>query len=185
MSKVSRDAATVVGTGKGAFAQALSAASAAAQEAHQKDVRDKLIDLHSKTYSTAAAYDNAVMLGGYVAFFALWGSVQESLTPVCRLATAALMGISLVCYIGWQVIQMLTRQWFEWKCADVFKSAGDPATFNTEWSKASQNHEIATARLMRFWPFLFVPALVFGFAGAIILSYNALAAVFGWPQLTG
>jgi len=186
LSKANVDSATVVGEPRsGGLGSALRAASIAAQEAHQKDVRDKLIDLHSRTFSTAAAYDNAVMLAGYVAFFALWGGVYETLTPVCRLFTVALMGLSLMCYLGWQILQMLTRQWFEWNCVGVFKLADEPARFNDAWMKETQKHEVATARLMRFWPYLFVPAVVLGFGGGIMLTYNSLAIVFGWPQFTG
>ena len=161
----------------------LTAASAAAQEAHQKDVRDKLIDLNSKTFSTAAAYDNAVMLGGYVAFFALWGGVETSVSPLCRLLTAGLMAVSLMSYIGWNIVQMLTRQFYEFKCAAILKNADHPSRFNAEWVKAAHDFEIASARLMRFWPFLFLPAVVFGFAGAGVLAYSSLAVAFGWPQL--
>lgn len=174
-----------VKTESGGLMRALSAASAAAQEEHQKDVQNKLIDLQSKSTSSAAAYDSAVMLGGYVAFFALWGGVEQNVTTTCRLLTAGMMCVSLVCYMAWQVLQMLTRQWFEWKLVAVFNQARDPPKFNSEWLKVSQEHGIATAKVMRFWPWLFVPALLFGLAGAITLSYNALAVVLQWPQLTG
>lgn len=185
MSKATTESANVVGSQPGPFARALNAASAATQEAYQKDVQSKLIDLQSKSTSTAAAYDSAVMLGGYVAFFALWGGVQEDVTTMCRLATVGMMGFSLVCYLAWQVLQMVTRQWYEWKLVAVFNLAADPAKFNSAWLTVSQEHGVATAKVMRFWPWLFIPALLFGLAGGITLSYNALAVAFGWSQLTG
>jgi hypothetical protein len=185
MAETTSESANVVGSQQGSFTRALTAASAAAQEAHQKDIRDKLIDLHSKTLSTAAAYDNAVMLGGYVAFFALWGGVEGSVTPICRLVTAGLMAISVMCYIGWQILQMLTRQFYEFKCAAILKNADAPAQFNADWVKAGQDFEIAGAKLMRFWPILFVPAVVLGFSAAGVLGYNALAIALKWPQFTG
>jgi hypothetical protein len=165
--------------------RALTAASIAAQEAHLKDVCDKAIELQSKSTSTAAAYDNAVMLAGYVAFFALWSGVKDELTSICRLVTVGVIGISLVCYLSWQILQMLSRQWFEWRLVGVLKLANDPARFNADWIRVSQDYEKASIKVMRFWPWLFVPALVFGLAGGITLSYNALAVVFGWPELTG
>jgi hypothetical protein len=88
---VSGENATSAGQKSGTLMAALTASSAAAQEAHQKDVRDKLIELSGKTFSTAAAYDNAVMLGGYVAFFALWSGTQANLSAACRLVTAGLL----------------------------------------------------------------------------------------------
>lgn len=185
MTKVTQETATAVGQKSGGLMAALSASAAAAQEAHQKDVRDKLIELNSKTFSTAAAYDNAVMLGGYVAFFALWSGVQGNVSAVCRLLTVALMAISLMCYMGWQIIQMLTRQWYEWKCASILNAANDASRFNAAWLKAAREYEIANGRLFRFWPFLFVPAVALGFFAAGLLAYNALAIVLRWPQLTG
>jgi hypothetical protein len=185
MSKATSEAAKVVGSQPGPFTRALTAASAAAQDAYQKDLQSKLIELQSKSTSTAAAYDNAVMLGGYLAFFALWSGVQQSVTITCRLVTVGMMGVSLVCYLGWQILQMVTRQWFEWKLLDVFKAANEPAKFNCEWERVSHDYGIATAKTMRFWPWLFIPALVFGITAGITLSYNALAVVFGWSQLTG
>lgn len=185
MSKVAIDAANVIAHQPGGLTRTLMGASAAAQEAHQKDICDKLIELHSKTHTTAAAYDNAVMLAGYVAFFALWAGVDESITLTWRLVTVCLMAISLMCYMGWQVLQMLTRQFYEFKCTAILKSVDDPARFNADWVKASQDYEIAGARLMRFWPILFLPSVVLGFAAAGTLGYNALAIVLGWPQLTG
>lgn len=58
---------------------ALQAASAKAAEDHQKTVRDRLIQYHHDVYGTASAYDNAVMIAGYVAFFALWSGVYSDI----------------------------------------------------------------------------------------------------------
>lgn len=80
---------------------------------------------------------------------------------------------------------MVTRQWSEWRLLAAFKFASDPARFNSEWQRVSKQGEEATLKVMRFWPFLFWPALGFGMAGGTTLSYNALAIVFGWPQLAG
>jgi hypothetical protein len=183
---MSEDAASGGATQSGAFTRALQAASAKAAADHEKDVRDKLIKLHSEVYSGAAAYDNGVILAGYVAFFALWTGIHNDVSSLCRLVTVALMGASLICYMAWHIIQMLTRQRFEFKFAEVFKSATtDPTRFNREWNETAQKQEIATARLMRFWPFLFVPAVAFGFLGGGVLTYNALAVILGWPQLRG
>lgn len=101
MSKATSEAAKLVGSQPGPFTRALTAASAAAQDSYQKDLQGKLIELQSKSTRTAAAYDNAVMLGGYVAFFALWSGVQENVSLMCRLATVGMIGISLVCYLTW------------------------------------------------------------------------------------
>jgi hypothetical protein len=185
MSKVSTDAAKIVGAQPGGLMRALTAASAAAQEAHQKDIQDKLIELNSQTYSSAASYDNVVIIAGYAAFFTLWAGVNKDVTPYCRVVTVTLMGTSLLFYIAWHMLQMLTRQSHEFKRAGVFKHMQDSARFNAEWVSATQAQEVAFQRILRLWPWLFIPSLVLGFGGGIVLTYNALAVALGWPQLTG
>ena len=153
-------------------------------EAEEK-VRDRLITLSSETYGHAAAYDNAVIIAGYAAFFALWSGVASDITPTARLVTVALMGVSLVLYITWHMIQMLTRQYWDRKLAATFAHVGNPMTFDQLYLAADQKRGIALQRTLRFWPYIFVPSLAFGLGGAVTLSYNALAVVLGWPQLTG
>lgn len=163
----------------------LKLASEHAAEEHQKLIRDRLIQHASDTYGYAATYDNAVVIAGYAAFFALWAGAASDIERFARLATVAIMGISLILYICWQFLQMLTRQRFEHKRAGIFDHAADPARFNTEWIENEQAHGIAQMQVMRFWPFFFLPSAVLGLLAGIILAYNALAAAFGWPQLTG
>jgi hypothetical protein len=83
------------------------------------------------------------------------------------------------------MLQMITRQSYEFKRAGVFKHMQDPARFNAEWVGATQAQEVAFQRILRLWPWLFIPSLVLGFGGGIVLTYNALAVALGWPQLTG
>lgn len=163
--------------------RALQEASKDVEERHEQEVRDKLIKLQSEAYSSAMAYDNAVILAGYVAFFALWAGVNQDISSLARLLTVALMAGSLMLYIAWHILQMLTRQRFEWKLAAVFNFADDAPRFNREWIETTQRMNIAVARLMRFWPWIFVPAVVLGFLAAGVLSYSALAVILGWPQI--
>ena len=176
VSKVAGDAPRVVGP-------RITAAPVGMGPTHEEEIRDRLVKLQSEIFSGATAYDNGVILAGYVAFFALWAGTVKDVSHLCRLLSVALMGGSLLCYVTWHVVQMLTRQRFEWKMSAVFKFAGDPVRFNREWMKTAQEQEIATVRLMRFWPWLFIPALTLGFMAGGVLTYNALAVILGWPQL--
>lgn len=159
--------------------------AAEAQEREAEKVRDRLIALSSETYGHAAAYDNAVVVAGYAAFFALWSGVSNDITPMARLMTVVLMGTSLVLYVSWHMIQMLTRQYWDRALAATFAHVRNPMTFDELYLKVDQERGIALQRTLRFWPYIFVPSLAFGLAGAVTLTYNALAVVLGWPQLTG
>ena len=185
MSKVTGDRPPVVtgGVASNGLMQALKDASKKAAEDHEKEVRDKLIEYHGDIYSGAAAYDNGVILAGYVAFFALWSGVTIDVSALCRLATVAFMGVSLMLYMSWHILQMVTRQRYEFKFADAFNYSNDAVRFNREWNEIAQQQNIATARLMRFWPWIFIPCVALGFLGGALLTYNALALTLGWPQL--
>ncbi|MCW2390958.1 hypothetical protein [Sphingobium sp. B11D3A] len=152
---------------------------------HHQAVREKRIQHAADTYGHAAAYDNAVVIAGYAAFFALWAGTNGDLDPFARLLTVALMGISLLCYIIWQVSQMLTRQNFEFQRADVFRYEENARQFNEEWEAVARRHAIAQQKIIRCWPYFFLPSVVFGLAAGGLLVYNALAGAFGWPQTTG
>jgi hypothetical protein len=184
LSKVTGEAAKVVGDDKPkGLTAAIMAAGTAAQKAHLEDARDKAVALQAEVFSKAAAYDNGVILAGYVAFFALWAGSNKDVSHLCRLVTVALMGTSLLCYMAWHILQMLTRQTYEFKLANVMKLVGDAKRFNEEWAKTLIEEQRALVRIMRFWPFLFVPAVGLGFLAGGILTYNSLAVIFGWPQL--
>jgi uncharacterized membrane protein YedE/YeeE len=164
---------------------ALKAAGERAAEEHQKLIRDRRIKYASDLYGYASAYDNAVVIAGYAAFFALWAGTAGDIDRFARLVTVGMMGISLMCYISWQFAQMLTRQKFEFEKVATFKFEQDAARFNEAWADIERRHENAQNQAMRFWPWFFLPSVALGMLAGLTLSYNALAVAFGWPQLTG
>lgn len=152
----------------------------AAAQAHAELVRDRAIKYAADVYGHASAYDNAIVIAGYAAFFALWAGVAEDVSRNCRLVTATLMGVSLLLYITWHVMQMLTRQRFEFARAETFAFADDAVRFNAEWEKIEQRQAIAQQQVMRFWLPIFVPTLALGIIGGLTLAYNTLATMFDW-----
>jgi hypothetical protein len=152
---------------------------------HEKNIRDRRIKYASDVYGFASAYDNAVIIAGYAAFFALWTGVFDDVTVACRLATVAMMGSSLVLYIGWQMLQMIMRQKFEFERAATFEFESEIERFNKAWEDIDRRQGIAMMRIMKWWPVIFVPSVVLGFSGGILLTYNSFAKLLGWWELTG
>ncbi len=152
---------------------------------HQKQIRERRIKYASDVYGFASAYDNAVIIAGYAAFFALWTGVNEDVTAACRLATVAMMGSSLMLYIGWQMLQMITRQKFEFERASSFEFEGEIERFNKAWEDIDRRPGIAMMRIMKWWPMIFIPSVALGFSGSLVLTYNAFAKPLGWLELTG
>lgn len=181
MSSVSKEAGTVASAGP--LTKALRAASEKAEEDHQQVIRDRLIQYHGDVYGFASAYDNGIIIAGYAAFFTLWVGVNAELSPLCRLVTVALMSASLLLYMAWHILQMMVRQTYEFRKANLFQFAQDAERFNTAWVEVEKKATIAQGRILLLWPWVFVPCVALGLAGGITLSYNALAAILNWPQL--
>ena len=166
---------------------ALRAANEEAQRKQAEKLKEHYVEYHSSLYSTAATYDNAVILGGFAAFFALWAGTADDIPRLARLITVALMGVSLMLYMAVTIGQMLHRQFhLEWKRGDLFDRFGsDPVRFNEEWVKLDKIWQIQVGRMMRPASLASFASIGFGFAAALILTYNALGVAFGWPVLTG
>lgn len=58
-------------------------------------------------YSSAMAYTNAVVIAGYVAFFAIWSYTKEFIPPWAMQATAALMGASALVFVAFEIYKMI------------------------------------------------------------------------------
>lgn len=162
---------------------ALRAASERAVLEHQKTVRERRIQHAADVYGHASTYDNAIVLAGYAAFFGLWAGVADDVGPLSRLITASLMGLSLLCYIAWHLIQMLTRQRFEAERADTFTYEDDAPRFNAAWEDIAARYDRAHLRHMRFWLPLFVPSVFLGFVAGLVLVYDCAAGATGLPRV--
>jgi hypothetical protein len=170
----------------GGLNEALKAASAKAQEEHARAIRDRFIQYHADVYGYAQQYDNTIVLAGYAAFFGLWAGVHNDVTQLARLVTVMLMGTSLIFYIAWHLLQMITRQKYEFRRADLFSFASDLQRFNKAWEDNQKEAALAQAKIIRLWPFIFVPSVALGFLGGIILTWNAAMAALNIPlQLQG
>jgi hypothetical protein len=165
----------------GNLREAIELAASKAQEEHQKVVRDRIITLNSQVFGAAATYDQVIVLAGYAAFFALWSGVAKDVSHTLRLAAVALMGISLMLYIAWTVMQMITRQRYEYERAALFAFAQDAPRFNQAWVETDARAGSAQMKLLRWWPWIFVPSLALGVIAGAVLTYSALAGLFSWP----
>src|SRR5579884_2414890 len=89
-------------------------------------VLGRLLKFTEDSWGKATAYDTAIIVAGYGAFFALWSEVSKDVTPAARDITAALIGISVLLYIAWHVVEMLARHWYDREFIDVATSQKPP-----------------------------------------------------------
>ena len=146
----------------------------------------RLLRFTEESWGKAAAYDTAITVAGYGAFFALWSGVAKDVTPVTRAVTAALIGVSVLLYVGWHILLMLARHWHDKALVGVTSSDLALDEMLRNWSEIEQRQRTTLLWIQGyFWRPVFGGAVVTGVAGAFTLIYNCLAAATGLPQLTG
>ena len=59
-------------------------------------IYERRLKFTEASWDKASAYDTAITVAGYAAFFGLWGGVSGDVSSAARNATAALMGLSLL-----------------------------------------------------------------------------------------
>ena len=130
----------------------------------------------------ATAYDTAITVGGYGAFFGLWAGVAADVTSKARVATAALIGISLLLYVSWTMLAMLTRHRHDKEFVAAIQKSRSPGDAIVEWDAIDLKKRAAQLSLLRWWAPIYGTALLSGVAGALLLIYNCLAAAIELPQ---
>lgn len=125
--------------------------------------RLKFVD---EAHGHAAAYDTAIIVAGYGAFFALWAGVADDVTKVARNASAGLMGLSLLLFIGWTIGAMLTRHRYDMEFAKAMRRGQGLLDEMNAWDVVEQKRIKAMMSLQRWWPAIFWPSVIAGVAGA-------------------
>ena len=150
-------------------------------------VLDKQLAFVSAAWGQASAYDTAITVAGYGAFFALWSGTSADVTQAARVLSAALMGISLALYIAWNLVVMLGRHKFDLEYVAILSGPNrDPQHIIAEWEKVDAKLVRQQMSLVyRLWPIIFRGSVLFGFAGAATLIYNYIALLTGLPELIG
>jgi hypothetical protein len=103
---------------------------------------------------------------GYAGFFALWTLVKAELTPQLHAWAALLVGLSLVFFVGWEVIKMAAttlqiRHLEERLAADNFSPR-----------QASADMKSGGSQIDRYWGLAFALAIVPALLGAGALFYG-------------
>ena len=74
-----------------------------------KEVISAQKELVVHTFNQAQAYTTVVIAGGYAGFFAIWAFTKDFLTKVTAFSAAALISVSLVSFVIWEVYCMIHR----------------------------------------------------------------------------
>ncbi|QIF82567.1 hypothetical protein [Brevundimonas sp. 'scallop'] len=145
-----------------------------------RDARiDRLQARHLDAVSKGKDYTNFVIAAGYAAFFGLWAGVASDIGVRPRCAAAALMGVSLMMFIGWEILSMYQRgkaaKAFNDLCFDVLPRD----EFEQKWDAAIATEHRISNWYIRAWTWVLWPTVATGLSGAAILAGAAAAKGFG------
>ncbi len=118
------------------------------QRQHDRDRWDIQKELVEKTYNGASAYANVIMIGGYAGFFAIWTLMKPEMSHVQVFWSALLITISLVCFIGWEVLAMFHRSKV---LIGLARTAEDQATFVAKLDAYRSDMQQFTIKVLKWW----------------------------------
>ena len=111
------------------------------------------------------------------------GGLAHDVSAEARTATAALMGVSLLLYIGWTMLMMLVRHRYDREFAASAGKTQEPIAAINEWDAIQRKRGDALIAVHRFWMPVFGGSVVTGVAGALLLTYSCLSRALSWPAI--
>jgi hypothetical protein len=63
-------------------------------------------EYQSRMFDAATAYNQLIVIGGYAAFFSVWGAFANDLDKVLLVSSGVLIVISIMIYLAWTVVGM-------------------------------------------------------------------------------
>lgn len=121
------------------------------------DKRDWLLKATSTLYDKASSYTNLIMAAGYAAYFAMWSNTAPLISHCLARVSAALMLVSLLAFIFWEVAKMIL---IALNNKNLSKVALAPLN---EFDTLLQTHQIKEQKLMTrlaiAWPVMLFIAI--------------------------
>jgi len=151
--------------GDNELAQAVNRVDAQQALAQQQQQMESIKEIVTHSYGRAAAYNNLIMVAGYAVFFAMWKSVKDEFSRTVILASGILVITSALLFVIAQVHAMFTRTMF---FRDMFKKFAKKPSPSFVQDVQSAEQEFAR-KMFRSWLILFIPTLVTGLVGAVLL----------------
>ena len=157
-------------------------AAAAREEDFQKSLRAQhdyfgaVAEYQSRLMDAATAYNQIIILGGYVAFFGVWSAVQNDIPRWILLTSGSAILLSLVVFIGWTVFNMFQLQTQNMKTLATFSDGVEGFEGRYQAALADGLQDMGWFR--KLWVYVVVAASSAALVAALLLSFGALASIF-------
>lgn len=135
-------------------------------------VRNPVNDAYEKYRAHEQQYANTILLLGYGGFFALWASTAEKMPPSWFGVCGLLMGISLLCFIGFEIAKTTAA-------STALRVEGKTGPDGRKLT-AGDALDLANARIERVnraWPFVFIAAVSTGLVAGFLVLWFFVASV--------
>ncbi len=145
-----------------------------------KERMDQIVKGQVQIFEKAQAYTNVIIAAGYAGSLALWNFAKPNMTPRGVAWTVLLIGISLVAFVTWEITLMIYR-------ATAMAAFGkavrkQPTDFFRLLDEYNAEQQQRAAKNYILWKVTLAPTILMGYAGALLIIYNAAANIVGLPQ---
>ncbi|HEY8085003.1 MAG TPA: hypothetical protein VIE69_05310 [Methylophilaceae bacterium] len=131
-----------------------------------KDRQEWLLKATSLLYDKSASYTNLIMVAGYAAYFAMWSNTVSLISACLARVSAALMLISLITFIFWEVTKMILIALNNKNLAQV--SLAPLSEFQSMLQAQQLKENRLMARLAKAWPTVLFIAIPTAFIAIFI-----------------
>lgn len=142
----------------------------------QKSEIEAMKEVNDAQYDASARYVSVIIVAGYAAFFTMWGSVKENLPRPCILWSGLLMIISIILFVGFEVIKMIFTAISHQRILRAAQEAHRSPTPSVIKDVVNQQ----SRQFLRLWKFVLVPTVVTGFGSAGILVWAFISGLLDW-----
>ncbi len=132
-------------------------------------------ELLSSSFSHAQAYTNAVILGGYASFFAIWNFTKPQLTDGQILWSALLMSLSLMSFVAFEIYGMIFRSQ---SILELAKAVNDPGHFETLLKEHKEKEKTRATKYGKVWVIALAISVSAGFGAAGVLMWAFIRELF-------
>ena len=148
-------------------------------------LNNSLFERYDREVGISRSYTAVVTGAGYAGLLAIWGGLRDHLDKGALLWSAALIGVSLVSFISWEMVKAYLSQ----IGAETFYQVVTDKFWTADFERASgaahyaHNEKVRAANQLQ--PISFWLSTVTGFLAAGILAWAAVVAATGLKLVTG
>lgn len=150
-----------------------------ASDEELRKIQQFLVQYQSGLFSSGAAYTNLITIGGYAGGFTMWSFVKDHLSVRAGLAVAIFLGISLICFVTWNVHQMIWLHIQRMKYVTALAGLSGQDFINKNNELEEQTRAAAFGWIMKAWLVMLVVTIGSGYIAFLILFFNCSEALLG------